>query len=403
MDASTVTGSALVVPMPRLSDSMEEGVIVRWLVADGETVKRGQEIVEIETDKATMAFEAPAEGPIWIVAADEAVVAVGDPIARIGAGAEAGPEAPAVPPASEEVAEAAESRPAAEPEASSAEVRISPVARRLARDRGVDLVTVVGSGPGGRILKQDILAAASGAPIPAPASGADQAPQTGARGGSRRQEPSRSQAIVARRMAEARATVPEFPVSIEVAMGSVIELRRQLKTVLDPAPTLNDFITVAVARTLPANPRLNAGYIDGGFEFFEDVNLGIAVAADDELLVPVIRGADRLSLEDLAAESRRLVERTRSGAITPPDLAGSTFSLSNLGMFGISSFQPIVNPPQAAILGVGGISPAVGERPPTMSLTLVSDHRIVYGAHAARFLAQLRDLLESPIALLTRK
>jgi pyruvate dehydrogenase E2 component (dihydrolipoamide acetyltransferase) len=399
MDASTVTGSALVVPMPRLSDSMEEGVIVRWLVADGETVKRGQEIVEIETDKATMAFEAPAEGPIWIVAADEAVVAVGDPIARIGGGA----EAPAAPLAAEVVAEPAESAPAADPAAPSAEVRISPVARRLARDRGVDLAAVAGSGPGGRILKQDILAAASGAPIPAPASGADQAPQTGARGGSRRQEPSRSQAIVARRMAEARATVPEFPVSIEVAMGSVIELRRQLKTVLDPAPTLNDFITVAVARTLPANPRLNAGYIDGGFEFFEDVNLGIAVAADDELLVPVIRGADRLSLDDLAAESRRLVERIRSGAITPPDLAGGTFTISNLGMFGISSFQPIVNPPQAAILGVGGIGPAVGERPPTMSLTLVSDHRIVYGAHAARFLAQLRDLLESPIALLTRK
>ena len=368
------------VPMPRLSDSMEEGTIVRWLVADGAEVDRGEEIVEIETDKATMAFEAPASGRLRIVAGAEATVAVGEPIARIGDGADE--EAPAAP----AVAATAE-RP-----------RVSPVARRLAAERGIDLAAVTGSGPGGRILKEDVLAAAAPA-VPAPAAPPSEvATVTGARGAARREEPTRAQAIVARRMAEARATVPEFPVAIEVEFSAAIELRRQLKDMLHPAPTLNDLIVAAVARTLRSHPRLNAAYVDGGFDLYDEVNVGIAVAVDDDLVVPVIAGADRLSLADVAARSRELVERTRSGAVTPPELAGGTFTISNLGMFGISWFQPIVNPPQAAILGVGGVA-GHGEAPPTLSLTLVSDHRIVYGAHAARFLSDLRDLLENPLAL----
>jgi len=399
MTAATES-SIVVVPMPRLSDSMEEGLIVRWLVADGEAVERGQEIVEIETDKATMSFEAPVAGPLWTIVAEEASVAVGDPIARIGGGAEdtardAGAPAP----------DAGDSAPAAAT-ASAGKLRISPVAKRLAAEHGVDLAAVSGSGPGGRIVKQDVLAAAAAAPAGPGAEPRTAAPEpaapTGARGGSQRLEPTRSQAVVARRMAESRATVPEFPVQIEVEFGAAVELRRQLKELLDPAPTLNDFVTLAVARTLRAHPRLNAGYVDAGFELYDEVNVGIAVAVADELLVPVVRGVDQLSLEQLAAESKRLAERARSGAITPPEMAGGTFTISNLGMFGVTSFQPIVNPPQAAILGVGGISPSGGERGPLLNLTLVSDHRIVYGAHAARFLAELCDLLERPAALLTR-
>jgi pyruvate dehydrogenase E2 component (dihydrolipoamide acetyltransferase) len=172
-----------------------------------------------------------------------------------------------------------------------------------------------------------------------------------------------------------------------------------LKVKLEPAPTLNDLLTVAVARTLVLHPRLNAAYVDGGFEFYDEVNVGIAVAVEDELIVPVLANADRLSLGELAELSRQLVERTRTGAITPRELDGGTFTISNLGMFAISSFQPIVNPPQAAILGVGGIQ-QTGDGAAAMSLTLVSDHRIVYGAHAARFLGSLRELLEAPAAVL---
>jgi pyruvate dehydrogenase E2 component (dihydrolipoamide acetyltransferase) len=359
--------------MPRLSDSMEEGTILVWMKQVGDEVAIGEEIVEIETDKAGMAFEAPAAGALRIVALAEETVAVGEPIARIGDGAE---EQAAAPPA----APADAGRP-----------RISPVARRLAAERGIDLASVTGSGPGGRILKEDVLAVA-----PPPPS--QSTVVTGARGAARREEPTRSQAIVARRMAEARATVPEFPVAIDVEIAAAAELRRQLKGMLHPAPTLNDLIVAAVARTLRSHPRLNAAYVDGGFDLYDEVNVGIAVAVEDDLVVPVIDGADRLSLAEIAARSRELVERTRSGEVTPPELAGGTCTISNLGMFGISWFQPIVNPPQAAILGVGGIA-SRGKGPPTLSLTLVSDHRIVYGAHAARFLADLRALLESPLSL----
>ncbi len=395
MSAGSAQAAATVVPMPRLSDSMEEGTIVRWLVADGGEVSRGEEIVEIETDKATMSFEAQDSGTLWIIAAAEETVAVGEPIARIGGGEEK---------------EAAEPRPRSSFErntrpnderspggVSGDRVKVSPVARRLAAERGVDLAAIAGSGPGGRILKEDVLRAAE-APAPAPAEAAAAVAPTGARGASRRQQPTRSQALVARRMAEARATIPEFPVTIEVEIAAAADLRRQLAAILEPAPTLNDLMVAAVARTLPAHPRLNAAYVDGGFELYDEVNVGVAVAVEEELIVPVIAAANRLSLAEIAGHGKRLIERTRSGEVTPPELAGGTFTISNLGMFGISWFQPIVNPPQAAILGVGGIA-GRDSAAPTISLTLVSDHRIVYGAHAARFLADLRALLESPLPL----
>ncbi|MBS1881337.1 MAG: 2-oxo acid dehydrogenase subunit E2 [Actinobacteria bacterium] len=370
--------------MPRLSDSMEEGTILRWLVADGAEVERDEEIAEIETDKATMAFEAPVAGRLRIIVAAEESVGVGELIARIGE--EVGDE---------EAVAGADEKPGAIPRTaapapSSAGSRVSPVARRLAAELGIDLEGVVGSGPGGRILKEDVAAVAAASAPPAPA--------TTARGGTRRERPSRAQALVARRMAEASATVPAFPVTVEVAIGAVAELRRQLKAAWDPAPTVNDVIVAAVARTLRSHPRLNAAWVDGGFIFYGEVNIGVAVEAGDELVVPVLAGADRLPLATLAARSRDLVERTRSGAITPPELAGGTFTISNLGMFGISWFQPIVNPPQAAILGVGGISTGHEGRA-AISLTLASDHRVVYGAHAARFLDDLRRLLESPLPL----
>ncbi len=384
-------GTATMVTMPRLSDSMEEGTIVAWLVADGETVGRGQEIVEIETDKATVGYDSPAAGPLHIIAASGAAVPVGEPIAQVGDGPPAAPgggsngEDPA---ASEPVEPAPAAAAEAGPETDGA-ARVSPVARRLAASRGIDVATIAGTGPAGRILKADVLAALA-------ASGPSTA---GARGASRRQEPSRIQQLIARRMAEARATIPEFPVSIEVEAAAAVAFRAQLAGLDEPPPSYNDLVVAAVARALPGHPRLNASYTDAGFEFFEQVNIGIAVASGEDLIVPTIERADQLTLAEIAAASRRLAERVRSGAVTPPELAGGTFTVSNLGMYGITSFQPIINPPQAAILGVGAIRES-SVTPPSMTLTLVSDHRIVYGADAAGFLAAVRKLLQNPVRLL---
>jgi pyruvate dehydrogenase E2 component (dihydrolipoamide acetyltransferase) len=396
-----MTTTAVEVPMPRLSDSMEQGTIVSWLLADGDEVKRGQELVEIETDKATMAFEAPADGVLRTLAVPGDTLPVGAPIAVLGDGS---------------VSEAATSpAPAAEPGANGRALSASPVAKRLAAKLGVALAEIAGSGPRGRIVKADVLAAAAegGAPAAAAAStpaadavatvadasgttaaAAPAAGESTGRGTAQRQPLTRTQQIVARRMAESRATVPDFSVSAEVDMTAALALRAELSG-LDPAPTVNDFVVAATARTLRAHPHLNASFDGDAYLLHGRVNVGIAVALDHELYVPTLFDADAKPLATLAAEARGLVARTRSGAITPPELSGGTFTVSNLGMFGISSFEPIVNVPQAAILAVGGTR-AGG----AMRVTLVSDHRIVYGAHAATFLRDLRALLEQPLRIL---
>jgi pyruvate dehydrogenase E2 component (dihydrolipoamide acetyltransferase) len=363
------------VSMPRLSDSMEEGTIVRWLVGDGESVTRGQEIVEIETDKATMAFEADADGRLTIAAAAGSTLAVGAPIATIGDGAPVGGAA------------------------SSA----SPVAARLADELGVDLASIAGTGPQGRVVKADVLRAAEAAPSVAPPPPVPQAQPVPA-------EPvSRVQQVVARRMEEAHATIPDFAIDIEVDMSPVLALRDELRAAgLEPLPSINDVIVKLVAIALRGAPRANASYRDGRFVLHDRVNVGIAVASADALVVPTVFDADRLSLADIARQTRALAARVRDGTVTPPELGGGTFTVSNLGMFGVGAFAGIVNPPQAAILCVGAVQPRAvvvdGEvvARPTCHLTLVSDHRILYGADAAGFLAALRALVARPVAALAR-
>jgi pyruvate dehydrogenase E2 component (dihydrolipoamide acetyltransferase) len=374
---------------------MEEGTVLQWLVADGAEVARGDEIVELETDKANMAYEADFAGVLRTVAAEGDTLPVGAVIATIGEPAAAAAEA-----ASRPLAVASPARNGA--------LSASPVARRLAKAHDVELSELVGSGPHGRILKADVRAwieaAPAKPPAPSPTAAAVEAPAVeGAKGAVSVEELSRLQQTVARRMAEAKATIPDFTVSVDADMGAVLELRELLRGGAGVLPSINDIIVKIAARALRRHPRVNGAYRDGRFERYERVNVGIAVAADDGLVVPTIRDADRLSLTELATESRRLVQRVRDGAVSPQELAGGTFTISNLGMFGVDRFAGVINPPQAAILCVG----AVAERPAVhegelavrslLTLTLVSDHRIIYGADAAAFLADLRKALENPL------
>ena len=221
-------------------------------------------------------------------------------------------------------------------------------------------------------------------------------------------ELTRIQRTVARRMAESRATVPDIELRSEVDMGEAVALREQLREVADPAPSLNDFIVKAAALALREFPRVNGAYRDGALETFSRVNVGIAVAAEDALLVPTIFDADQKSLGEIGREARALAARVRDGSITPAELAGGTFTVSNLGMYGVDSFSAVINPPQAAILAVGALKrrPVVDEQSgelvarPTVVLTLACDHRILYGVDGARFLGRVRELLEKPHALL---
>jgi pyruvate dehydrogenase E2 component (dihydrolipoamide acetyltransferase) len=435
--------------MPRLSDTMEEGTILRWLKADGVEVRRGEELVEIETDKATMTYESDLDGVLAIVAKEGDTLAVGSVIAHVGDGSELSPptaEAKAngqpmpvtqaassipepTPPAPEpSAAEAAPSMAEAAPSmaeaAPGARVRASPLARRIARERGVELTTLSGSGPGGRIVKADVergavrTAEPATAPAPALATAPALAPTASlegvasAKGEATLVPLNRTQQTIARRMAESKATIPEFTLQAEVDMQACVELRRELKRLAGEAgaglgtPTYNDMVVKACALALREHPRANSSYRDGQLQLHSRVNVGVAVATQEALLVPSVFDADEKSLGEIARETRTLAERVRVGTITPPELGGGTFTVSNLGMYGIESFTAIINPPQAAILSVGAVEPRAVVREqelvarPTMLVTLACDHRILYGADAATFLARIRELLETPASLM---
>jgi pyruvate dehydrogenase E2 component (dihydrolipoamide acetyltransferase) len=482
------------VTMPRLSDSMEEGTILEWLVDEGGEVKRGEPLVEIETDKANMTYDADTTGVLIEVLADEGdTLPIGEVIARIGeegekpAGksekseakdegggedeesAEDEGEEPAAEEgddaggedgeAADEDAADEDAKPAEEdaeggdeetdsqeePEPARAEadgggggdgadgdgerVKASPVARRMAKDLGVELAQLEGSGPGGRIVKADVEAAAkeNGKPSAAPAeekeekaAAKDEAPEekekrkepaaaqaeSGAKGEVETEELTRVQKTVSRRMAESKATAPDYTLHMQVDMSLCVELRKRLKEVEDPAPSFNDMIVKAAANALREHPRVNGAYRDGKFELYGNVNVGVAVAAQDALVVPTIFEADKKSLGEIARQARELIEKVREGKITPPEVSGGTFTVSNLGMYGVDAFSAVINPPQAAILTVGSLKkrPVVDDEGrlvarDTVTLSMVSDHRILYGADAAQFLARVRELLEQPLAL----
>ena len=399
--------------MPRLSDSMEEGTIIKWLKAEGDEVARGDELVEIETDKATMTYEADSDGVLQIVASEGDTLPVGEVIARLNGGPSgdgrrasegAEPDEPAPPPEPEPEPEAApKSAPA--PQGNGGErVKASPIARRMASEKGLDLSSLSGTGPGGRIVKADVEGASPpDARRPTPDAPAPQAP-TG-RGDSELVELTRTQQLIARRMAESKATVPDFALDMDIDMAAAVAMRTQLKDVAEVVPSFNDMVVKACALALREYPRANGSYKDGRYELHARVNVGVAVAAQDALIVPTVFDADRKSLGEIARATRELAGKVREGTIAPPELSGGTFTVSNLGMYGITSFTAVINPPQAAILAVGAIEqrPVVvdGEIVPRhrMAVTLACDHRILYGADAAEFLARIRDLLQAPASL----
>jgi pyruvate dehydrogenase E2 component (dihydrolipoamide acetyltransferase) len=406
------------VVMPRLSDSMEEGTILKWLVDEGGEVKRGEPLVEIETDKANMVYDADADGTLVAVLGKEGdTFPVGEVIARIG---DAGEEVAS----SQQPVARAEPEPSREPEPSPPpppresggnggdpeRVKASPVARRMAREMGVELEALSGSGPGGRIVKADVEAAAGdGAQVEKPKAKSEKleaAPVSGAKGDTQVIELTRLQQTVSRRMAESKATAPDFTLVVEVDMSMAVELRKRLKGVTEHPPSFNDMVVKAAAIALREHPRVNGAYRDGKFELYSRVNVGVAVAAQDALVVPTIFDADRKSLGQIARDARELANKVREGKVTPPEVAGGTFTVSNLGMYGVDEFTAVINPPQAAILTVGSLkkraivddSGRVVARD-TMRLSLVCDHRILYGAEGAEFLARVRELLEQPLAL----
>lgn len=418
------------IAMPRLSDSMEEGTIVRWLKNDGDSVKRGEPIVEIESDKATMEYEADSDGFLHIIAHAEATLAIGEPIAQIlkTAADSSAPGQPASqqvtpqpettqPQTDQQPAPPKEDLPAAsQPQQTEVRVHASPVARRVALENGIDLATVNGSGPEGRIVRSDVemlIPTPTTPPIEQdvqqPAASSTNQESLTAKGSPTHEKLSRTQSTIARRMAQSKATIPDFSVHVEIDMERCVELRSELRELNEqqPLPSYNDMLVKACALALTEHPRVNGCYQDEKFVLHERVNIGVAVAGKDTLVVPTITDANTASLREISQRTKELATRVREGTITPPQVSGTTFTISNLGMLGVRSFNAIITPGQSAILTVGSIE----QRPVcvegtivahhTMALTLTCDHRILYGADAAAFLTRVRVLLEHPAGLLT--
>ncbi len=398
--------------MPRLSDSMDEGTILQWLVGEGDRVVEGTPLVEVETDKASVTYESEHVGTVLALYAEVGdSVAVGAPIAVIGdaAGPRVDPQTVTSQgqsgrnlPERSAPAEATAQPPVTASSAGGTRAKASPLARRIAAELGVDLATLAGSGPGGRVIRADVEAS-----TPESAPQTAQGDRASAKGEATSEELNRGQRTVARRTAESRATVPDFELRCEVDMSQAVAVRDQLRAIAEPPPSYNDLIVKAVAVALREFPRVNSSYRDAAFERYSRVNVGIAVAVQDGLMVPTIFDADRKSLAEISSASTELTARARDGSITPGEVSGATFSISNLGMYGVDSFSAVINPPHAAILAVGSLKPrpvvddagTVVARP-TIKLALACDHRILYGADAARFLARVRELLEKPVALL---
>ncbi len=429
--------------MPQLSDSMEQGLVLQWLIEDGAEVQVGAELVEIETDKATMTYEAEVEGTLSIVVPEGETVAVGDVIARVGPATGGADEDAQSDAASEEAIEPKTEEIApevAQPSGNGAthnsgngagtvddSAAATPVARRLAAVHGISLGTLEGTGPRGRITKSDVLTAAgvdvagtvgaaAGVDVARPVGVAGSAeatagPRPSGGGETRTEQLTRRQQVVARRMAQAKSTIPHFQVQTEVAIDRALALRGELKALAASdeslaVPSVNDLIVKACALALVRHPHANGSYKDDQFELHQRVNVGVAVATEGALVVPTVYDADAKSLQEIARDTRRLAERVRSGEITPPELSGATFTVSNLGMYGMTAITPVINPPQAAILGVGmarqtlarDADGAIVDRG-LLTLTLSCDHRILYGADAARFLADVKGVLEAPLRL----
>jgi pyruvate dehydrogenase E2 component (dihydrolipoamide acetyltransferase) len=427
--------------MPALSPTMTEGTLARWLKREGDVIKSGDVLAEIETDKATMEVEAADEGILGkiLVADGTEHVAVNAPIAILVQKGESVPQAAAAPMPAAPVAAAQAAVPAAlsapAPASTSAasqgdRVVASPLARRMAQQAGIDLHGLAGSGPGGRIVKADVEAAKNqtqsaaktaapaaapvaaplvSAPAPAPAAPAPKpvvitAPHSVIPNSSMRK-------VIARRLSEAKATVPHFYVSIDVEIDALLKLRAELNA-KSPAGagafklSVNDLVIKAAAAALRRVPKVNASYTEDATILYHDVDISVAVSIEEGLITPIIRHADKKGLAAISAEMKDLAARAKSGKLKPEEFQGGGFSISNMGMYGVSTFAAIINPPQAAILAVAaGQQRAVVKEgqlaiATVMTCTLSVDHRVVDGALGAEWLAAFKQIVEDPLSLM---
>ena len=418
---------AIAVEMPKMSDTMEEGVLVSWLVEEGASLSSGDIIAQVETDKATMDLEVYDDGILLkIVSQEGASIPIGGLIAILGKkgedisdllsqyGGDGSPTSAATPaPSVESMDSVVEAEPVGGDGAvasSDGRVKASPLARRIAADKSVDLGAVTGSGPEGRIIKRDVEAAASSTRQSKPA-----APAYSASTADRPSEVipiSQMRKTIARRLGESKFSAPHFYLNVDIDMEQAIEARARMNATAENSGrskvSFNDLVVKASALALKDHPAINASWLEkeGQMRRHSAIHVAIAVAIDDGLVTPVIRDADKKGLSDIAAESKDLSSRARTRQLGLDEMEGSTFTTSNLGMLGIDHFTAIINPPNACILAIGGIRdvPVVkdgavvpGKR---MTVTLSCDHRIVDGATGARFLASVKAYLEEPTTML---
>jgi pyruvate dehydrogenase E2 component (dihydrolipoamide acetyltransferase) len=405
--------------MPRLSDTMEEGVVSSWHKKPGDKVSAGDALVDIETDKALMEYEAYEDGVLGEILVGEGdTAAIGTPIATLVTDGAVPAPRPAAEPSAEPAKDDAPAR--TEPVAATGDAPAekgrsrppsSPLARRIARENDVDLATLTGSGPGGRIVRADVEAAALDATVMSTRPAAPPVPQPAETvpvddEDTERVPLSRIRKVTARRLAESMRTAPHFYLTRVVDVEELLAFRATLNAALAPAKvSVNDLIVKACATALRANPVLNVSFTEEHLLVHKRVNVGVAVALDEGLVVPVIRDTDRKSVSQIGAETRELAGRAREQRLTPQEMSGGTFTVSNLGMFGVDAFTAVINPPEAAILAVGATRKDVvfrdGEVIPRdrLTLTLSIDHRACDGATGAAFLGQLTDLLENPLRI----
>ena len=408
------------VVMPQMGYDMREGTVVRWYKQEGETVDRGEVIADIETDKATVEFEAYTGGVLGRIVAEAGVaVPVGELIAIITEPGESVPEvaAPAPSPAQAAPAAPAPAPAAAEPEPPAAPapvsdggVRASPIARRLARERGIDLSLVTGTGPNGRITERDVenYQAPAAAPVPAPASAPAVTAEPVAAPADSRIELSRMRQTIARVTSDSKSTAPHFYVTAEIDMGKAMSLRRDVNDASDPENrvSVNDLMVKACALALAKHPKFNSFYRGDHLEVHGAMNIGIAIALESGLILPGVSNCESKSLLQIAAATKDLIARANSGTLRNEEYSSTTFSISNMGMFDVESFTAIIYPPHAAILAVGSVKqqPIVRDGELTvgtmMKATLSTDHRVADGAEAAQFLMEIKRVLENPVSLL---
>ena len=417
---------AEIIRMPRMSDTMEEGNIIGWLKKVGDKVEPGETLAEVETDKATMELDAFVEGTLLYIAVPEGTVAIDGIIAVIGQPGEDwqaainGTGAAAASTGSATAISAAEpikqdniSAPIVSVSNDGQRIKASPLAKSMAKESGINLGQIQGSGEGGRIVRKDVIGVKPGEAIVPTAAKTVAAPtqvvsvQTNATESSYEDKTvSQMRKTIARRLSESKFTAPHFYLSVEIDMERAMEVREQLNQNSDVRISYNDLVIRSVASALKKHAVINASWLGDRIRYNHDVHIGVAVAVEDGLLVPVIKHADRKTLSQINGEVKMLAGKAKDKKLQPDEMQGNTFTISNLGMFGIEEFTAIINPPDACILAVGGIiqKPVVKNGQivvgNTMKVTLSCDHRVVDGASGAQFLQTLKSILEEPLLLL---